>query len=257
MAKTVREIAAQLVAGRSRKPEQREPAIATASDFAPLDRQAYERFRRQLTDAGYQHVADYRVDSVYGEVETRRHWPVIVRCMLSADGAVCANYYQMRPRVVDNLIALAGRALRGGLGSTGIAKLWRSVATEHLYDFESEIGTTYLGTSTAVAASAFTSPPEVSMQFLPRGTSLTSVRATHESRIREAIARGAGEPTRMASLKESQAMEARCDAAKYAHRAKIGWVTQDELYAILPANRQMAEAIYREVELINRGAQGL
>jgi len=58
----------------------------------------------------------------------------------------------------------------------------------------------------------------------------------------------------MTSLKESQAMEARCEAAKFAHRATIGWVTLDELYAILPTNREMAEAIYREVELINRGA---
>lgn len=210
-----------------------------------------------MTDAGYHHVADYRSESVYEQVDTRRHWPVIVRCMLSADGAICANYYQMRPRLMDNLIALAGRALRGELGSAGIAKLWRSVATEHLYDFESEIGTTFLGTSTAVEASAFTSPAEVSMQFLPRGTSLTSVRTTHESRVRDAIARGLGKPTRMTSPRETQAMEDRCEAAKYAHRAKIGWVTQDELYAILPENRAMAEAIFREVELINRGAPGL
>ena len=61
-------------------------------------------------------------------------------------------------------------------------------------------------------------------------------------------------PTRMTNLHETQAMEGRCEAAKYAHRAKMGWVTQDELYAMLPANREMAEAIYREVELINRGA---
>jgi hypothetical protein len=254
MARTVREIAEQLVAGRSRKPEQREPVIASASDFAPLDRRAYDRFRSQLTDAGYQHVADYRVDGTYGDADSRRYWPVVVRCMLSADGAVCANYYQMRPKIMDNLIALTGRALRGGLGRTSVAKLWRSFATDHDYCFESEIGTTFVGTSTTVEASAFTSPAEVSMHFFPRGTSLTSVRVAHESRVRGAIARGLAQPTRMTSLQESQAMEGRCEAAKHAHRAKIGWVTQDELYAILPENRVMAEAIYREVELINRGA---
>jgi hypothetical protein len=254
MANTAREIAEQLVAGRSRKPEQREPVIATASDLAPMDRQAYDRFRSELTDAGYRHVGDYRVDNVYKEVDTHRHWPLVVRCMLSADGAVCASYYQMRPRISDNLIAIAGRALDGRLGIMGIAKLWRSVATEHFYDFGSEVGRTHLGTTTAVAASAFTSPADVSLQFLPRATSLTSVRTAHESRVREAIARGSGVPTRMTNLHETQAMEGRCEAAKYAHRAKIGWVTQDELYAMLPTNREMAEAIYREVELINRGA---
>src|SRR6476659_70528 len=113
MAKTVREIAEQLIARRSRRPEQRDPVSATAFDFAPLDRRAYDRFRSHLTGAGYQYVTDYRLD---GEDEEAgpRHWPVVVRCMLSADGAVCANYYQIRPRIVTNLIALAIRALRGG-----------------------------------------------------------------------------------------------------------------------------------------------
>ncbi len=49
-------------------------------------------------------------------------------------------------------------------------------------------------------------------------------------------------------------MEARCEAATFAYRTTIGWVTLDELYRLLPGNRKLAEAIYREVELINRGA---
>jgi hypothetical protein len=71
---------------------------------------------------------------------------------------------------------------------------------------------------------------------------------------KEAISRGVGVPTRMTNLREVQAMEARCEEAKFAYRATIGWVTLDELYRLVPTNRAMAEAIYREVELINRGA---
>ena len=92
------------------------------------------------------------------------------------------------------------------------------------------------------------------MQFLPRGTDLATVRATHEARVRAAISQGARVPTPMTNFREAWAMEARCAEAKFAHRAAIGWVTLDELYKLTPANRAMAEAIYREVERINREA---
>ena len=59
MAKTVRELAERLVALRRKTPDHSDPATAKASDFAQLDRRAYDRFQAYLKGVGYRFVADY------------------------------------------------------------------------------------------------------------------------------------------------------------------------------------------------------
>lgn len=84
----------------------------------------------------------------------------------------------------------------------------------------------------------------------PQDTSVDTVRSAHESRLAAARARTGAEPTRMASLDDVLAMEARVKLAKYTYRESSGWITLDELIGLTRGNRPIAEQIFREVQLI-------
>ena len=122
----------------------------------------------------------------------------------------------------------------------------------HCYDFTSEIGGTFVGTSNAADAAAITLPDSVDAKFFGYGTSLTDVRTAHEARLAAAL-RLAGtsvRPTKMSSHEDVRAMQARLKRVKDAHRAASGWITEKEILTMAGGNRLFARAIYEEVQKI-------
>lgn len=218
--------------------------------FAHLDLAAYARFREDMERDGYRFVSDVEIVELNQSPHTVLI-PTMIRCMVSPDGETTAGYYQCRlkvPSLILNLVA----------GVLSLRFLWapkaflQSLLTKHCYDFESEIGATYVTTSSAADAAAMSRPSSVDAKYLDHGTPVTEVRTAHEARLATAVRRAGttASPTKMRSYQDVEAMQERLKRVKDAHRAASGWITQSELLTLANGDRAMATAIFEEVQKI-------
>jgi hypothetical protein len=113
-----------------------------------------------------------------------------------------------------------------------------------------EIAGTYVVTTNAEAAQAFSLPESVDAKFFPYGTPIEVVRAAHEARLEATIQRTGSRPTSMTTIEDVFALETRLKQCKNAHRAASNWVTQNELRAASGGNTALADAIFKEVQTV-------
>ena len=218
--------------------------------FSHLDLNAYRLYREAMEREGYRFLGDLEIVEL-NKSRTNVLVPTMIRSMVSADGETSAGYYQCRhklPWLILNLIVgiLSLRFLWGPRG------FLQSLQTKHCYDFESEIGGSYLSTSNAADAAVMGRPSSIDAAYFDYWTSLTEVRVAHEARLAAALRRAGTSvrPTKMSTYDDVMAMQARLKHAKDAHRAALGWVTQDELLTLAEGDAALAAAIFDEVQKI-------
>jgi hypothetical protein len=221
---------------------------ARESEFTHLDLGSYRTFRSALEAKGYRFLGDIEILDVTNVPDTVVA-RTMIRSMISADGSTSAGHYQMRPRVER----VARNLVEGILNFRFFdapASFFNSMQTKHMYDFESEVGSTFVNTSNAAIAGKFSSPTSIDVLYLPNRTPLEEVRLAHVTRLASVVERTGAEPRRMASREDVEAMGERRREQKAAHRAASGWITRDELLRFTDGNVVLADSIFEEVQAI-------
>jgi hypothetical protein len=223
-------------------------ARTSESEFAHLDLEAYRGFRNTLERRGYKFLSDFKIPGI-SDSPTSSMVPTMIRSMVSPDGATCASHYQATPTMrVRVTTVLAGLLSLGFIVRP--RRLLQSLMTKNIDDFESELGGTYVVTTNAEVARALSLPKSVDTKFFPYGSPVEEVRAAHEARLRAAIQRTGSSPTTITTIEDVFALETRLKECKNAHRAASNWVTQNELRAFAGGDTALADAIFKEVQIV-------
>ncbi|SMC20375.1 hypothetical protein SAMN02745857_00927 [Andreprevotia lacus DSM 23236] len=216
-------------------------------DFGHLDLAAYQRFADRMTDLGFVQVADYEIPEVSNSPGSLI-MPTVVRCFASGDGQIVAYYYQIKPHMGRRWRTL----LRGLLNLRWIdapLDFFGNLATREIVEFGTEFSQgDWVMTSTAQQAGMIGQPASYDQCFLPANTTPTALLERHRQRL---AARLQTTPTLqfkpIRNFADVQALSARLNAIKNAHRAAIGWITREELLAFCKGNAEQADAVYAEV----------
>ncbi|MEO5816098.1 MAG: hypothetical protein ABIT20_12550 [Gemmatimonadaceae bacterium] len=244
-----REYAEKLVA-KMKGLHSKTPTIVPAreSEFTHLDLGSYRNFQTALEAQGYRFLGDFEVLDVSNATDSVMA-RTMIRAMVSGDGSTSAGHYQVRPRMER-----AARNLVEGILNFRFfdapASFFNSMQTRQIYDFESEVGSTFVNTSNAEIAGKFTSPASIDVLYLPNGTRLEDVRLAHVTRLASTMERTGTAPRRMASHEDVVAMGERHREQKATHRAASGWITHAELLRFTNGNVVLADSIFEEVQAI-------
>jgi hypothetical protein len=217
--------------------------------FSHLDLERYRQFQEAMEAAGYRFLSDLEIVEINKSPNTVLV-PTMIRSMVSADGETSVGYYQARHKIQWIVVNfLAGILMLRFLWAP--TKFLNSLRTMHCYDFTSEVGGTFIGTSNASDAAAMSVPASVDVKFFDYATSVTDVRTAHEARLSAAVRRAGTSvrPTKMSSHEDVRAMQARLKRAKDDHRVASGWITEKEIQNMV-GNALFARAIYAEVQKI-------
>ena len=247
--KTARDLAREMVARFRRQAVQPIPRRVDVEQTGHLNAAEYERFRKSLESRGYTFLGDFECLELDADAVAGSH-PEVFRYMLSSDRYTCAGYHQTRHSpwsVIRRCLAMitAGKGILKSL-----AWLWRALPHGHFVDFESAVGTRFLGTSNAMAAAAFDSPPEVDMVYIPT-TNWEVLCEAHEKRLRSVASTP---PTRLVDLAGIWDMEDRVSQIKHAWRESRGIYTLDELTRLTRGNAPLARELHAEIQAIVRGS---
>jgi hypothetical protein len=218
--------------------------------FSHLDLASYRQYQGTMERVGYRFLSDLEIVEI-NKAPTNALVPTMIRCMVSADGHTCAGYYQARHKLPWLILNLFWGILT--LRFIFAPKAFGySLRTKHCYDFESEIAGTFVTTSNAEDAAAFTRPSSIDAKYFGYGTSVTDVRTAHEARLAAALRRAgtSASPTRISTHEDMKAMQARLKQAKDAHRIASGGITESEFLAIAGGNSLLARAVFEEVKKI-------
>jgi hypothetical protein len=227
------------------------------SEFGHLDLKVYRRFKEALEGRGYRFLSDIKIVGITDSPGSPLV-PTMIRSMISADGAISAGHYQATPRTGRRVTAVLAALLTLRF-ITQPRSFLQSLMTKHCDDFESELAGTYVVTSNAEGAQTIGLPKAVDSKFFPYGTPLDEVRASHEARLKAAIKRTGATPTIMTTIDDVFAMGARLKECKNAYRAASNWVTQSELRAAAHGDTALADAIFKEIQVLlaeERNASG-
>jgi hypothetical protein len=219
---------------------------AREAEFGHLDLGGYRTFKESLERRGYRFLGDFEIleiTNARGSVMQR----TMIRSMVSSDGATWAGYYQVKPRIGP----LAAKLFTGLLGLRLIdapRMFFGMLSTKYCVDFESEVAGIFYATSNAEGAASISRPGTIDAQFFPYNTPVEQVRVAHESRLASAIGRTGATPTRVSTMEELRAVQARVKRQKDAHRAASNWITQEELLSFADGNTSVADAVFEEVQ---------
>ncbi|MGM9483322.1 hypothetical protein ACS5PN_19150 [Roseateles sp. NT4] len=222
--------------------------LADESQFRHLDLAAYARFQAEMEASGFRAVGDVEILEISNSPTTLIA-RTFIRNMLSADGEVLAQYYQLRPRIWRRLKLL----LRGLLNLRFVAaprNFYESLATRHCAGFETEFADgRQLVTSNAQAASVLSGPPAIENAYFPYGTPVPQLLTSHRGRI-SSIAAGEAptRPSAMRSMEDILAMQRRQSMLKVAHRSAVQWVTQGELRQMAQGQDELSEEVFAEIQ---------
>lgn len=202
------------------------------TDFPHLDLRFYQRARTELEAAGFLHLEDCE-DRTLATVPGNVLLPVLIRVMVSADGAFTAGIYHARikPLWLRALLFVL-RKLPG-----------RTV------DLETEFADgSFVCTSNALGASAIKLPPLVRCEYLPRQTPLPRLLARHRERVAARQAEAGVPPRRLTSIADVRASQNRMNALKAAYRGEIGGITQEELEQLAVGGRAQAAEVFTAIQ---------
>jgi hypothetical protein len=213
------------------------------SAFTNLDLGAYRRIRADLDAAGFAFLQDVALLEV-NDSPTTLIAPTMIRSLVSSDGRIVAAYYQVRPRW-KRLWGKVLTGLKNGRWFDAPMLLVRMGRTRHCVEFSSELSDgRFLSSSNAEAAERVGMPAELDRKFHKNGTSWHVLLAEHRDRLTTALARGGMEAVVSRTAEDMEARFERESALKRAHRARIGWITHDELLKMSGGNVAMANAVH-------------
>jgi hypothetical protein len=225
-------------------------APAKEEDFPHLDLSAYAGFQAELGQRGFSFIGDVEFRDL-SEAAAPLIAKTMIRAMLSADGDVCAAYYQ-----VKFLFWRRFRLLLIGLWNCKFvaapAAFLRGMKTRHRMEFTTEFSDgRFLITINSDEGSAMSVPPSIERWFLPDGTPAATCLSRHLARLREIVDEdGRVQPLIMRSADDVLNMQARQKALKIRHRAAVQWITREELFDMSRGNQELADALYVEVQKI-------
>lgn len=218
------------------------------ADFRHLDLKAYRDFQALHESLGYRHLRDVEIAEV-SDSPTTLIARTFIRTMVSADGGIVADYYQVKPRM-DRLLRMTGRGLMNGRWLDTPRFFFRTLKTKHCTGYESELDNgDVVTTSNAEAAGSISLPPTIQSEFHPYGTAPAILALQQKKRLAAWLAAHPGVRIRpVKSADELMTMQVRIKQQKDAHRTAVSWVTQGELEKMSSGNPQLAEAVYAEVQ---------
>ncbi|MEV8521672.1 hypothetical protein ABZR86_17900 [Dyella marensis] len=214
--------------------------------FRHLDLRAYREFQARHEAKAFRHLCDVEIAEV-SHSPTTILARTYIRSMVSAHGAVAADYYQVRPRM-DRLWRMLLRGLGNGRWIDAPRFFLRTLKTRHCVGYTTELGNGhFIVTSNAQAASKIGSPPTIDNEFHPYGTLTQVVMDRHMVRLRSRLEAEPQLRVRMlGSAEELEAQRRRMKQQKDAYRASVDWVSKEEL-ANMGSDPRVAAAIYEEV----------
>ncbi len=169
--------------------------------------------------------------------------PTMIRCLVSPDGRIVANYYQVKPRW-RRLWGKVFTGLKNGRWIAAPGLLFKFGGTRHSVEFSSEMSDgRFFSSSNAAAAEKIGMPAELDRRFHPTNTPWPRLLAEHRARLTAATADGAGVTTAR-GIDDLEARFDRENALKRAHRERIGWITREELLKMSGGNPAIADAIH-------------
>jgi hypothetical protein len=218
------------------------------ADFAHLDLAAYRTSRADMEAEGFRHIGDLEVLEV-SESPSSLLARTMLRSMISEDGFIVSNYYQVKPRI-GRYMKLLARGLRNLRLIDAPRSFARGMRTRHCSGFTTEFDDgTSLVTSNAHAASAISGPPAIESNYFAYGTPSSVLLRAHRARV-EAIlcAKTEVKPVVIASLPDLLQMYKRQSTQKSAYRATVQWITKAELQGMSSGNPAIANAVFAEVQ---------
>lgn len=182
--------------------------------FRHLDLRFYERTMRLLNAKGFRLVADVE-DRTITRAPRGVLMPVMLRTMVSRDGTIMAALYH--PRLKSLWMRVLLLVLRKAPG--------------RVIDLETECSDgTFVVTSNASQAAAFSMPGMIDARFLDQQASVHEVHQAHVSRVAAHLASRPGIVARHIGTHEQLvASQNRMNALKAAWRGEIGGITREEL----------------------------
>jgi hypothetical protein len=220
---------------------------ADPSEFGHLDLEAYARFEAEMRERKYDLVADLEILEV-STSPTAVIARTMIRTMLSSDGRVLAQYYQVRPRMGRRIKML----LRGLLNLRLIAapmSFAQGMIVRHCVSFETEFDDgRHLMTSNAQAAAMLSGPKSIVRHFFPYGTPTAVLIEHHLARVQEITGGDPGKAVAMRTFDDVLEMQKRQNLMKVAHRRSIEWLTQSEMLAMSGSSPETGEAVFAEVQ---------
>lgn len=203
-----------------------------AASFPEVDREFYDRVKRELEGRGYRclgDVEDVTLTRIYPENRT------FMRLFIDPGGMIRASAYHLHPRgVVISLLQV-------------VQLFPRHV---RVLELSSELRGTFLVTSNTHGMSRLEPPPEAKVERLPHAAAISEVVATHERRITELLRKHPeAAPTTYESMADVVASMARAHLAMARHRQRVGGLSRDELERL--KGRPLSEneeAFLREVQ---------
>jgi hypothetical protein len=222
--------------------------LANESEFDHLDLGAYRSLQKELEASGFRAVGDVEILEVSNSPTTLIA-RTMIRNMLSADGLVLAQYYQVKPRIGRRLRLLL-RGLLNGRWIDAPKNFLEGMKTRHCTGFETEFDHGgQLVTSNAQAASAISGPSTIENIFFPYGTPISILMSRHLKRLADiTAAEPKAHPVPMQSLEAIFAMQRRQNLQKIAHRSAVQWVTQTEVRDMSGGKDQLSDAVFAEVQ---------
>jgi hypothetical protein len=227
--KTARGVLAGIAA---RFTERHEYRSVQEEEFKHLDLGYYRRFRLKFEGIGFRYLGD--VENVtLRETDGAMIHPVMIRSLVSDDGAICLALYH--PKLRSLWIRILLFVLRKSI--------------KKIADFETEFSDGhFVVTSNAAAAGAISSPPQIMNHFCPAGSDPFEVLRIHKERIMEYSEKSGASPKTVDSLLASRDMQHRLQSLKAVYRGEIGGVTLDELNAMSPGTKEVNEKVWEEIE---------
>lgn len=220
---------------------------AQEAEFGHLDLEHYRRLRAALEKQGFRHLCDLEILEVTNAPGTLLA-RTFIRALASADGAIAAEYYQVRPRL-GRLLQLLLKGLLNGRWLAAPRMALAQLSTKHCCGFDTELSDgTFITTSNAQAAGLLSLPASVQSEFFPYGTGVAFLLQRHREKLAAALAATPGvRAVPVRTQADLLATQARLKQKKDAHRAALNWVSREEMQRFA-GNRELAEAVYAEVQ---------
>jgi hypothetical protein len=225
------------------------------TDFPHLNLLTYRSFLADMEARGFRHVADLEILEVSRSTTTLLA-RTMIRSMISEDGCIVSNYYQVKPRICRRMKLLA-KGLLNRRFIDAPHNFINGMRTRHCADFETEFDDrSFLTTSNAQAAALISAPPTIETHYFPYGTSSSVLLDAHRRRLDEILHTRSGvKPIALSCASDLLQMQKRQRLQKMAHRASIQWVTQTELQGMSAGNPHLGDEVFAEVQKLLNDTQ--
>lgn len=219
---------------------------ADEQEFRHLDLHAYRQFQAQHEAKDFRYLCDTEIAEISASPTTLVA-RTYIRSMMSAHGAILAEYYQVKPRI-GRLSRMLLRGLGNGRWIDTPRFVFRTLKTKHCISYTTELSNEhFITTSNAESAGKIGSPPTIDSEFHPYGTPAQVVMERHLARLKSRLeAEPQLRPLLLRDEEELLRRRRRMKRQKDVYRAAVNWVSKEELEK-MSSSPGLAAAVYEEV----------